>query len=82
MDRHHPPLSPAPSLDSLYAATPSAEIVLGFAVAGFRFRVSPLVWAPGDRRARIPRKICFGLMGPFRRVDALVRLEMRARDRC
>ena len=28
-----------------------------------------------DYRARIPRKICFGLMGPFRRVNALVRLE-------
>lgn len=28
-----------------------------------------------DYRVRIPRKICFGLMGPFRRVNALVRLE-------
>lgn len=40
-----------------------------------RVRPSALSSRGEDYRVRIPRKICFGLMGPFRRVNALVRLE-------
>lgn len=40
-----------------------------------RVRPSVLSSRGEDYRVRIPRKICFGLMGPFRRVNALVRLE-------
>lgn len=52
-------LSPSPSLCLLSLSPP----------------LCPFYSRGEDYRARIPRKICFGLMGPFRRVNALVRLE-------